>query len=200
VICGKIETRAGISWQNAPPLKAGTHEVTILLELWDVYDVEGNLLEGTLIRDERIPRGQYHLVVEVLTLTPDGRMLITQRAPGKTFPLQWEVTGGSALKGEDAKTGAVRELREETGIQVTPAELLPVAAFTIRDCHFRTFAVVKDVLPADIILQPTETVAFRFVEPAAFRAMCLSGEIAAPIAERCEEYLEIRANVLGMYV
>lgn len=34
-------------------------------EVWDAYDVQGNLLGFDLYRGEPIPEGVYHLVVEI---------------------------------------------------------------------------------------------------------------------------------------
>lgn len=52
-------------------------------------------------------------------MTKDGKLLTTERSRNKTYPLKWEVTGGSILKGETAAEGAVRELYEETGIKIS---------------------------------------------------------------------------------
>jgi len=166
------------------------------MEYWDAYDIDGQPLGETLVRDRPIPAGRYHIVVEVVTLTPDGRLLLTRRDPRKPFGLKWEITGGSALAGEDAPTGAVRELFEETGIRVSRDELIPVAAFPTRDCLFRTFAVVKDVAPADIVLQEGETIDFKFVRPEVFASMCEAGDVARPIADRLDEYLGIVKRLL----
>ena len=64
----------------------------------------------------------HHIVVHAFVRCTDGRYLITKRSPNKGFPLMWETTGGSALAGEDSLTAALREVREETGIQVDPSQ------------------------------------------------------------------------------
>ena len=88
-------------------------------ELWDAYDREGNLLGFDLVRGEPLPEGAYHLVAEVLAVANDGRVLLTRRHPDKRWGGLWEYTGGSVLKGETPVQGALRELREETGIAVS---------------------------------------------------------------------------------
>ncbi|MCI8721836.1 MAG: hypothetical protein HFF71_12590 [Oscillospiraceae bacterium] len=69
-------------------------------ELWDAYDKEGTPLGFDLVRGEPVPEGVYHLVVEVLAVTNDGRVLLTKRHPDKAWGGCWEYTGGSAVKGE----------------------------------------------------------------------------------------------------
>lgn len=51
---------------------------------------------------------------------PELKLLLVQRAPTDFFPLKWELPGGS-VDPDDASViaGAVRELREETGLRAT---------------------------------------------------------------------------------
>ena len=90
------------------------------MEIWDAYDEEFNIIEGkTLVRGEEhtFPEGVYHLVVEILVRHKDGTVLLTQRDKRKNYGEMWEASaGGSVLKGESFLEGAIRELREETGI------------------------------------------------------------------------------------
>lgn len=53
-----------------------------------------------------------------------GRVLITQRPPGKALAGRWEFPGGKLHDGEDAFAGLVRELREELGVEVHAADRL----------------------------------------------------------------------------
>ncbi len=88
------------------------------MEVWDAYDSSFKLVDGVyLIRDEVIPEGLYHLVCQVLVQHVDGTYLLMQRDKDKSQGGMWEASaGGSALKGENAKVAAKRELFEETGI------------------------------------------------------------------------------------
>lgn len=73
------------------------------------------------IRGEKIPKGFYHLVVHVWIRNRKGEYLISQRSVSRpTFPLMWECVGGSVLMGESSIDGALREVKEEVGLDLKP--------------------------------------------------------------------------------
>ena len=93
------------------------------MEIWDLYDEHGKLTGKDHIRGEKVPDGYFHLVVHVWIKNSKGEYLIAQRAADRpTFPLMWECVGGSVTKGENGLQGAVREVKEEVGIDLSPAD------------------------------------------------------------------------------
>ena len=89
------------------------------MEIWDLYTADGALTGKTHVRGEELPDGLYHLVVHVWIKNSKGEYLVSQRAASRpTFPLMWECVGGSVVKGEDSITGAMREAKEEVGIDL----------------------------------------------------------------------------------
>lgn len=93
------------------------------MEIWDLYDENGKLTGKDHIKGEKVPEGYYHLVVHVWIKNSKGEYLIAQRAADRpSFPLWWECVGGSVTKGENGLQGAVREVKEEVGIDLTPAD------------------------------------------------------------------------------
>lgn len=93
------------------------------MEQWDLYTKYREKTGKTQIRGEKIPEGFYHLVVDVWIRNSKGEYLISQRAASRpTFPLMWECVGGSVIQGEDSITGAVREVKEEVGIDLLPED------------------------------------------------------------------------------
>ena len=57
----------------------------------------------------------------------EGRILLQQRAPGRTMAGLWEFPGGKVEPGERPEAALVRELSEELGIEVEPGDLVPTA-------------------------------------------------------------------------
>jgi 8-oxo-dGTP pyrophosphatase MutT (NUDIX family) len=166
------------------------------MEYWDAVNVRGELLGRVLIRDEQIPQGMYHHVVEILVATPNGHVFLTQRAPNKTFPLLWEITGGSVLAGEGVLEGAVRELKEETGIRIAPTDLTHLHT-TIGDNYlFHSFLTIRNVSPSEVRMQEGETVDWRLLTWDEFFEWMAKGLIAQTIGERMEPYLDALKRIL----
>ncbi len=92
------------------------------MELWDLYTEDRIPTGETHIRGQKLPPERYHLVVHVWIKNSRGEFLISQRSASRpTFPLMWECTGGSVTVGEDSLTGALREAKEEVGVDLDPA-------------------------------------------------------------------------------
>ena len=91
------------------------------MELWDLYTEDRKPTGKIHIRGKEIPAGYYHLVVHVWIRNSKGEYLISQRSVTRpSFPLMWECVGGSVLAGEDSLSGALREAKEEVGIDLPP--------------------------------------------------------------------------------
>jgi 8-oxo-dGTP diphosphatase len=65
------------------------------------------------------------LVVAAALADGDGRILLQQRPEGKAMAGLWEFPGGKVEDGERPEAALARELREELGIALDPARLVP---------------------------------------------------------------------------
>ncbi|MBM7312013.1 MULTISPECIES: NUDIX hydrolase [Streptococcus] len=131
------------------------------METWNAYTADGHLTDHTLTRGEAIPDGLYHLVVECIIRHRDGSTLFMQRDSTKpSYPDYYEATaGGSALFGEIAEQAIVREVREETGIELTATQLRHHTHFVAHDdqCLFHCYWAETDWDKSAIQLQAEET-------------------------------------------
>lgn len=94
------------------------------MEYWDIYDANKNVTGRTMKRNDWILKdGEYHLTVLGVIKRSDERFLITKRVMTKAWAAGWwEVSGGAAQAGETSKKAVIREVGEETGLDVSNAE------------------------------------------------------------------------------
>jgi 8-oxo-dGTP diphosphatase len=69
----------------------------------------------------------YLAVVAAALIRADGRVLLQQRAPGRSMAGLWEFPGGKIETGETPEAALVREIDEELGISIDIDDLAPVA-------------------------------------------------------------------------
>ncbi|MDE6221040.1 MAG: NUDIX hydrolase [Lachnospiraceae bacterium] len=91
------------------------------MEMWDIYDTDKKRTGRTMKKNDWcLMDGEYHLTVLGVVARPDGRFLITRRVQSKAWaPGWWEVSGGAAQAGEDSEDAVFREIKEETGLDVS---------------------------------------------------------------------------------
>lgn len=140
------------------------------MELWDIYDKDKKPTGRTMKRNDWcLKDDEYHLTVLGVIARPDGTYLITKRVMSKAWaPGWWEVSGGAAQAGETSEEAVAREVKEETGLDVTDAE--GGYQFTYHrenpgegDNYFvDVYRFVLDVDEKDIKLQEEETAGYRF--------------------------------------
>ena len=134
-------------------------------EFWDAYDRDFNKIENvTLVRGEPIPDGLYHLVCDIVVNHTDGTYLLMQRDLQKNFGGRWELTaGGSALIGETPLEGAMRELREETGIASSNFKELRRVVNEQRHFVCVVYFCLTDCDKNSVTLQEGETIDYKWV-------------------------------------
>ncbi|HFI0434709.1 TPA: NUDIX domain-containing protein [Streptococcus suis] len=160
------------------------------METWNAYTADGNLTDHTLTRGEAIPGSLYHLVVECIVRHRDGSTLFMKRDSTKpSYPDYYEATaGGSALFGEIAEQAILREVREETGIELTADQLRHHTHFVAHDdqCIFHCYWAEIDWDKSVIQLQANETSRYIWVPQEKLKDF-LETELVIP---RQKDYLE----------
>jgi 8-oxo-dGTP pyrophosphatase MutT (NUDIX family) len=94
------------------------------MEFWDIYDKDKKRTGRTMKRNDWcLADDEYHLTVLGVIARPDGKFLITKRVMTKAWaPGWWEVSGGGVNAGEDSIDAVIREVKEETGLDVSNAD------------------------------------------------------------------------------
>ena len=133
-----------------------------ITELWDLYTKNREKTGESHVRGEEIPENRYHIAVDVWIKNKNGEYLISQRDESRpTFPLMWECTGGSVLKGETSLDGALREVKEELGVDLLPSSGKLMSSKVRKTINGTKFNDIKDVwlfnYDGDVLLKNATT-------------------------------------------
>ena len=129
----------------------------IFMEYNDIYDKDRKLTGKRHLRGTPWRKGEYGLVVCVWVADGKGKVLLTRRAPEKSFAGTWENSGGAAQAGETSLQAITRELYEETGICAEAEEFQLIGSGSDRNAHFDYYTLVRDIPLEQVKLQPGET-------------------------------------------
>lgn len=152
------------------------------MELWDIYDAKKQVTGRTMKKNDWcLKEGEYHLTV-LGVLSYKGRFLITRRVLTKAWaPGWWEVAGGAVMAGETSREAVVREVFEETGIDVSGCS--DGYEFTYKrenpgegDNYFvDIYRFEVPFTEADVKLQPKEALEFRLATAEEIKALADEG-------------------------
>ena len=155
-----------------------------LMEFNDVYDRNRNLTGRIHRRGTRWKAGEYGLVVCVWVYDGKGNVLLTRRAPGKSYAGTWENSGGAAKAGETSRQAIARELFEETGIRAAEDEFELIGTGRDRNTHYDFYCLRRSTPLHKIVLQPGETDGVQWAGMKRIRRMVKSGEICRIIGRQ----------------
>lgn len=154
------------------------------MEWNDIYDAAGNLTGRKHLRGTPWGKGEYGLTVCVWVYDGMGKLLLTRRAPEKSFAGTWENSGGAALAGETSRQAVARELREETGITAQPEEFEYLCTERDEHSHYHHYCLKRQTPLEDIVLLPGETDDVRWATREEVHELIRQGMICKVIAEQ----------------
>ena len=134
-----------------------------LKEVWDLFDKDYRH-RGTFVRGNGlIPDGLYHKTVEVIPTDMEGNLLLTRRSMRKKSGAgQLEFPAGSVISGETEEEAALRELKEETGLQ--PSKIFFLQRARMKGIIRYTYlAYIPDITTTQITCPPAEVMGYRIV-------------------------------------
>lgn len=168
-----------------------------MAEYNDIYDINRKLTGRTHRRGTPWRKGEFGLVVCVWVHDGAGNLLLTRRAPEKSFAGTWENSGGAVKAGENSRRAIARELFEETGIRADPGEFELLGSDRDRHTHYDFYCLKRTTPLEEIVLLPGETDDVQWASMEKVRRMVKNGEICRIIGHqfrRQEEALLQRQN------
>ena len=127
------------------------------MEFNDVYDGNRNLTGKIHKRGTSWAAGEYGVVVCVWVYDGKGNILLTRRAPEKSFAGTWENSGGAAKAGETSRQAIARELFEETGIRAEEEEFELLESGRDGNTFYDYYCIKRSPALSEIVLLPGET-------------------------------------------
>ena len=136
------------------------------MELFDLYTADREKTGKTMVRGEPTPEGYYRLVVHICIFDGQGRMLIQQRQPFKHgWSNMWDISvGGSAVAGDDSRSAAERETREELGLEIDLKDERPTMTIYWEHGFDDYYVLTRNVDLDTLTLQPEEVQTVRWAE------------------------------------
>ena len=141
-------------------------------EYLDIWDADGQPTGKKCLKDEAHQKGWFHPTVHIWFYTNTPSLLLQKRSLNKqTFPGLWDVSvAGHVIAGESIIDGALREIKEEIGLDIKEIDLilLEVRKNTNRfdngiiDCEFQHVFLSKlDTAVSNLKIQEAEVDAVR---------------------------------------
>ena len=115
------------------------------MEFNDIYDKDRHPTGRVHKRGTPWKKDEFGLVVCVWVYNDCGQLLLTRRAPEKSFAGTWENSGGAAKAGETSREAVARELFEETGIQATEDEFRLIETGRNWNSHYDFYCIHRNI-------------------------------------------------------
>ena len=154
------------------------------MEWNDIYDANRQKTGKLHRRGSKWKKGEYGLVVCVWVYDGAGKVLMTKRAPEKSFAGTWENSGGAAKAGETSLQAIRRELLEETGIAAEESEFELIGSSRDDIAFYDYYCIRRNTPLEQVVLQPGETVDAKWVALEEVYRMIERKEICHVIAQQ----------------
>ena len=163
------------------------------MEMVDKLNNKRQMLNKIAERHEDID-GEYRQSVHTWIQNSKGEFLIQKRTPNKkNFPNMWSQTGGGVDKGEITLQAALRECKEELGIDINPDNIELILSFKRKYDFVDVWLVKQDIDISKLVLQKDEVADVKWATVDEIRNLMKSGELAKSI----DIYFDMFINLLN---
>lgn len=142
----------------------------------DIYNKRHEKMNYSKGRRELVD-GEYRLSCFVWIINDQDEILVQQRlATAKNCPNMWETASGGAIEGDDALSGAMRELEEELGIIANKEDMCFIGSFARINDFVEVFLLKSNVSIDDLILQVDEVQDAKWITISDFEKLIEDGK------------------------
>ncbi|MFA6386523.1 MAG: NUDIX domain-containing protein [Candidatus Paceibacterota bacterium] len=168
------------------------------MEYIDILDEKGNMTGESKEKMEIHRDGNLHRTVHIWFVNSKGEILLQHRSKEKiNHPDMWDISvAGHISSGESAEVGALREIKEEIGIDVLPSQFEVVGEVVVHrvlnngtyfDNEFNSiYLIKKDFNIEDIKMQESEVEDMRWLPIEEFKKWI--DEKKSDLVDHGEEY------------
>lgn len=163
------------------------------MEYFDVYDKNRNLINKKLPRGAELKHGEFNQGVAVWIINNEGKILLSQRSAIKSHPLKWEAPGGCSVVGESSVETAIREIREEIGLNLKSADLNLLTTKLYKKQFVDVYMVKYDLKIEDLVLQKEEVAQVKWVSFDEIEKIIENGEM---VSYSIEHYNFVKSKLM----
>lgn len=150
------------------------------MELINIYNDKRKKIDKIVDRyNYKKKKNEHDLSVQIWIMNDDGEIILTKRAEKMSYPNLWECTEGIVDYNETSLEAAIREVKEELGIEIYPYEIVKMKIDKDKECPKYTdiYFCKKNVLVEEINLQQEECSEIRLVNEEEYNMSYQKGEI-----------------------
>lgn len=171
-------------------------------EILDVYNENKERTEKTVLREKGLSLSKDEFIISITAwiVNKSGKILMTQRRLDKVKGGMWEPTTGLVISGEESKQGALRELKEEIGLELGEKDIILIkekAEERNELSFFRDIYLVNKEIPIEEIhFNDGEVINAKYVTIDEFNDMIKTGEAHEWLDYFNELYKKIQNNTI----
>lgn len=161
------------------------------MEIIDVYNKRREKTNKTCERGKE-KDGEYGLSVHIWIMNKEGKFLVQKRSKNKKiFPDMWSLTAGAVDTGETSEEGAIRETKEEIGINIEKEEFELILSIKRKHNFLDIWLVRKDIDLKDIVMQEEEVQKVKWVTKEELEEMIKNNEVAGSVTLYYKMFFDI---------
>lgn len=161
------------------------------MEYWELYDEKVRPLNKKIPRGSKLKEGEYYRIAGVICINREGKILTTKRSPLKaTYPGYWEFTCGTVKPEETPLEGAIRELKEETGITASPGAIKYLGTLREENKFSYIYLYLCKERNSDLVFQEEEVTDGKFLSRMGFLSKLYGDSYAPPMKRRLVHFFK----------